>query len=124
MSTGVSTTTRSLKVAELPSPHQQPRSTTYVRCPFNISMLEKAALLWSIQKRQIAVLDGSNVELILKDFAILRDSDRLLVASRTVINRVFESTKDSVAANDALKKYLPQFKEQVPLKNLIHFITL
>ena len=72
---------------------------------FNIS---QAALLWSIQNRQINLLNDSSIELILNDFAIIRGSERLQVASKAVVNQVFES-KDNIVAKEALKKYLPQF---------------
>ncbi len=106
--------TTSLSFAALPT-----QRTTHAR--FNISPLDKAALLWSIQNRQINLLNDSNIELIFKDFAIIRGSERLQVASKSVINQVFES-KDSIVAKDALKKYLPQFKEKVTLKRLFNFI--
>ena len=99
--------------------HSSRRSST-TRKSVIISRLDKAAILWSIHNRQITFIDDFNFDLIREDFVSLRGSDRLQLATRTVIDKVFDD-KDSIVSNEALKTYLPKFKDQVTLKVILFY---
>ncbi len=76
------------------------------------SCIDKSAVLWSIKKRSITIIEDDTFDQIKEDFTAIRGEIRLPICSRSFVQQIFQA-KDNIEAIEALKKHSSGFQAQV-----------